>query len=410
MYDTHPHQTQSRSALQVIRDTIKRWGEQLPARADVPSHRDDNDQPFSSLVEPGRPPLSSDAVSDGHRGSNRWSPRAEHPQPPLPNAAKLVEPTDLALIPPLDFVVGAPFHIARGTVSTLFGLGGVGKSSLAVALGAHIALGKDFLGATTAKGRVFYGEFEGAGQLLARATRKVFAALEEDSPGSAKRLERDFKQKHYTAQEKASWDYARGMVPALIQQLGRNYDVVFFDSYEAATMSDSNDSQAAAELMMLFARLAVETNTAVILIDHAPKHNKASVFGSTKKTDFARVVVNIEAAEAAGSNMLNLHSAKCNVAPKPTFPRVERLETEGTLRFIPVTGFAVDLSGVTEKAVGRLEHLIREARGNGAATRMAVYDYVHVAEELASPEAARKRVARARLQHLLPESQSGRRR
>src|SRR6056297_1980005 len=38
--------------------------------------------------------------------------------------ASLVEPTDLDHVPDLEFVVDAPFHIAKGTVTTLYGLGG----------------------------------------------------------------------------------------------------------------------------------------------------------------------------------------------------------------------------------------------------------------------------------------------
>lgn len=258
--------------------------------------------------------------------------------------ASLVEPTDLDHVPDLEFVVDAPFHIAKGTVTTLYGLGGVGKTSFAAALAAHISLGRPFLGASLRQGRVFYGEFEGAGQLLARATKKTFAALEDDQPGAAEVLKANFKQKHYTAKEKSDWRYARGMIPALIRQLGHDYDVVILDSYEGATMGDSNDPHEAAEMMQLFSQLAAETNTAVILVDHAPKHNPNSVFGSTKKTDFARVVIHISAQDGSDGRRLTLKSTKCNVAPKPVFPPVERQETDDALRFVEATTLTFNFS------------------------------------------------------------------
>jgi RecA/RadA recombinase len=325
--------------------------------------------------------------------------------------SSLVEPTDLDHVPDLEFVVEAPFHIAKGTVTTLYGLGGVGKTSFAAALAAHIALGRPFLGARLRQGRVFYGEFEGAGQLLARTTKKIIAALEQDHPGAAEALKSTFVQKHYTAKEKADWRYARGMIPALIRQLGKDYDVVILDSYEGATMGDSNDAQEAAEMMQLFAQLAAETNTAVILIDHAPKHNPTSVFGSTKKTDFARVVIHISTEGGSDGRRLVLKSAKCNVAPKPVFRPVERKESDDALRFVEATTITMSI-GATGAAAQheRTKRQIEAAIERGAKTRSEIYEDIQIEDGYKSSDGPRKRVKRLGLQHMLPEQQHGQKR
>lgn len=328
---------------------------------------------------------------------------------PADDGRSLVQPTDPDSVPPLDFVVGAPFHIARGMVTILYGSGGAGKSSFAAALGAHIAAGRSFLGAPVTKGRVFYGEFEGADQLLVRIQAKTEAAVEEDSPGAKETLRRDFKQRHYTPEEKARWGYAKGMIPALIKHLGHDYDVIIVDSFEAATMGDSVDAQFATKMMMQFTQLARETNTAVILIDHSSKTNAGSVYGSTKKTDFARVVIKIEADNRSVGHYLTLTSAKCNVAPKPKFPPVERVETDTTLEFRERRGMRVNISGLADAAHDRTAELIKDAQRQGAETRKQVYEYIQLEDCLSSPDAARKRVARADLQHLLPPAQHGRR-
>ncbi len=323
----------------------------------------------------------------------------------------LVEPTDLDHVPELEFVVDEPFYIAKGIVTTLYGLGGVGKTSFAAALAASIALGRPFLGASLREGRVFYGEFEGAGQLLARTTKKVAAALEQDVPGAAQALKANFVQRHYTAKEKADWRYARGMIPALIRQLGDDYDVVILDSYEGATMGDSNDAHDAAEMMQLFAQLASETNTAVILIDHAPKHNPTSVFGSTKKTDFARVVIHIAAQDGSDGHRLTLKSAKCNVAPEPSFPRIKRQETEGTLRFVQDTGFTVKIGEEHDSILrDRTQRQIKEATKHGASSRTEIYEHIRDEEGYTSIDGPRKRVHRLGLEPDLPARQHGKRR
>mgnify|MGYP000270448096 CR=1 FL=1 len=345
----------------------------------------------------------------GHRFTTRdHERRADRP---LQSEASLVEPTDPDRIPPLEFVGGAPFHIAKGTVTTIYGLGGVGKTSFAAALGTSIAVGRDFLGASVRQGRVFYGEFEGAGQLLARSTRKLKVALEQDEPGSGDVLKSNFVQRHYTAKEKADWGYARGMIPAISRQLGNDFDVVILDSYEGTTMGDSNDAREAAEMMQLFLQLAAETNTAVVVIDHAPKHNPSSVFGSTKKTDFARVVIHIAAQDGGDGHYLTLRSAKCNVAPKPEFPRVERQETDDALRFVQHTSFTVSFGQARDPSTrDRTERQIHDAITSGAKNRTQIYEFIQIEEGLKSIDTARKRVKEHGFIDLLPPEQRGHKR
>lgn len=215
-------------------------------------------------------------------------------------------------------------------------------------------------------------------------------------------LARDFHQRHYEASEKDMWGHIAGMAKSLAKRLRGKYDVIIVDSYEAATMGDSLDPQQAARNMLFFTQLASESNCAVIVVDHSPKGVRDTVYGSAKKTDFARVVIGIDYASSDEAGQLKLTSRKCNVAARPTFPMVDRVETEDTLRFATARTVTFHFGADENANAAALERHIDDALRAGAKTNIEVQQHVQLALDLSSVEAARKRIDRAGLADRLP--------
>jgi hypothetical protein len=323
--------------------------------------------------------------------------------------------TDPDEVEEVDFIIGAPFYLPRGMITLLFGAGGTSKSSLAAEIGAHLVLGKPFLGGPVQMTRVYYAELEDAGQIFASSYRKIRTAHEQLAPGAGCVIDQGFHQRHFLPEEQELLGGHSGLLEALKANTRGQFDVYIFDSFEALARIDSNDGQLVRDVMFRLRAFAREMNAAVLLIDHTPKGNPHTPYGSAKKRDFSAHVVNITNTGPSGT--ITLRSEKCNVGPLPEFPPLQRLEDDSTLRFRPA-GMIVKFGttpSATRPSNARLSELIEAAKASGAANRTKVYEAI--AQELRQtgelPDAKSDTVSRwilgSELEHLLPRQARGRR-
>ena len=410
-------------------DRMHDAGRRPHAAAQKPSHNADNQNRIGRWFEPVRQFFirlqGSDDTAPAQRQQSELGQRArsgEVVQEPIGSTGTMSEKPPASIVTSLtnpdeveevDLLIEAPFYVPRGMVSMLYGPGGTSKSSLAAALGVHLALGQPFLGGRVQRSRVYYAEFEGAGQVFASAFRRIQAAFEQGCPGAARQIKKGFHQKHFTPEEKHALGGFQGILDALAVYTSGSYDVYVFDSFQALTLIDSNDGQLVAEVMFALRRFAQKTNAAVLVIDHTPKGNQQTAYGSAKKRDFSTHAVNIT---NDGDGRIRLRSDKCNVGRMHEFPVLERVHQEDTLRF-RTSGFCVRIGAepTTGKPLpGRLTALIHAARNAGVSTRTAQYEWI--AQQLAlsgeypgaKPDTVGRWIAQYGLKALLPPEARGR--
>lgn len=197
-----------------------------------------------------------------------------------PSSGPLLKPVRVSDLPEPEFVIGPPFMFARGQVGLIAAPTGLGKTTIMAALGLYVTQGVPILGADVRKGRTLFLDFERVQETVRRAVIEFGKTLDIDP---------DHEPFHYVQPNWSLQD--EWVVPQLIEEVRDGaYAVVIIDNLETALSLDSNEGQEARDAMDLFRRIAKETGTAVVLIDHTPKTNGSTPTGSTKKMDFARPV------------------------------------------------------------------------------------------------------------------------
>ena len=232
--------------------------------------------------------------------------------------------------PKLDLVCEGTFTYGRRHLHFLGGRGGVGKSSFAVTFGIHAAIGKPYLGTTFAKPlKIVYIDFEGMPDNLAKLKEEAINGIVTTDEERAL-AEENFKWCSFDGREKARENYLPGMHERLIDAIRDDaFDVIIIDSFERAFGTPPDDTEAVAKNLECLAILAEGTNAAVLVLDHTPKSDPTTLYGSAKKGDYARAV-HMLLAEKAGLKICN---AKATFNAQKEDIIIERIQTETTVAF-----------------------------------------------------------------------------
>lgn len=199
-----------------------------------------------------------------------------------------IKPVNIDELPDVELVTEGILRLPRRHITLLAGYQGSGKSSFAHALGLHAAYGRDIAGIRFPRPlRVLYLDYERAPE-TAKASLLATAAtlgLSHNTPYYA-----------YAPMAKSLTEIKE----AFIQAETLNYDLVLVDSFERSTALDSNDSAAVRLAMDCYNELAQRLDVGLVLLEHTPKTNQSTIFGSTKKMDAARAIYLLEESKAPG--------------------------------------------------------------------------------------------------------------
>ncbi len=197
-------------------------------------------------------------------------------------------------------------------MSALTGLGGTGKSKLAVYLGICTALDLPFLGAPVKSGKVFYLDFE----LGERATVPVIKRVAKGLGVSPDRLEEKFFYHPFTSEGLLLPESVNDIRASLAEHKPR---LVIVDAFQAAFADDPNDPKKVTLQIKTLAQLAADFDTAVMFLDHVPKDQKGfksrSMYGSVFKTNHSRSVNHLREDDEDPSIVV-WEADKTNVGPR----------------------------------------------------------------------------------------------
>ncbi|WP_441256200.1 AAA family ATPase [Bradyrhizobium sp. 482_C4_N1_1] len=194
-------------------------------------------------------------------------------EPARPNV-NVIEPSsvfgDPALLPCRKFIYGK--HYLRGAVSMTVADGGVGKSTLAIAEGVAMALGRNLLGETVpAPLEVLYINLE---EPKDEILRRVFAVCQHHRIDPKELKGRLFYQSGLDHPIiAASMERGRivlGDLPASVRASGF-YDVLIIDPLVGAHGVAENDNSAINAVMKQFAQIAAAEDMAVEIVHHIRK-------------------------------------------------------------------------------------------------------------------------------------------
>lgn len=212
--------------------------------------------------------------------------------------------------PSRDFAIGegAQGLFPLGKPAVLAGLGGVGKSTLALSLGLTIAAGQDWAGKRVAAGCAAYFSLEDDGDECKR--RAIGIALSQFDAAARPLLERRVMLVAMPGQDTRLTDkfFGAPQRAPLVDQLiavclkhAAACDVplrlIVIDHARLALSGDVSDSEFVTELMRALNHIGEQTGAAVLLLCHSPKSvlnpehvagTAADVLGSGAFSDMAR--------------------------------------------------------------------------------------------------------------------------
>jgi len=196
-------------------------------------------------------------------------------------------PDDLASFPeppPQKYLLDG--FIPEGKISILFGDGGSCKSYIALAIGLHIALGRDFCGLATKAGRVLYLDAETHREAVLRRLYPLIRGLREKELPVKRLVYRHLPGPLCTPE-------VQNLVAKDVQTFQAS--LVVLDSLTIASGDDMNDAQAAMRTL----QVVKSWSTTALVIDHIPKGNNENgrpdkPWGSVFKYNVARSVIRVD--------------------------------------------------------------------------------------------------------------------
>ncbi len=220
--------------------------------------------------------------------------------------------------PPRVFV--ARDTIPAGCVTSLYGPGGVGKSLVAQQLGTAVALGRQWLGIETTKGRVLGLFCEDPEDELWRRQVRI-----NDDVGCGMSDLDDFLCEGRTGKPNELVIPVQGIGTAtdLLQSIAKatvelQASLVILDNIAQMFGCNENDRAAVTSFVNRLSGIAIETDAAILLIGHTPKNdaNGNGYSGSTAWNAAVRSRLLLDRVPVEdGEPRLVLRRMKTNVAP-----------------------------------------------------------------------------------------------
>lgn len=180
--------------------------------------------------------------------------------------------------------------IPKGSITLLFGRGGIGKTSLSLQIAHAVAEGRTFCNLKTIKAPVYYIDFENPLAVLKERVEKI---------GKAENLY----IWHISCDpmppklDKLDWELYKQLPPGLI----------IFDTLRAANLADENDSKPIALIMTRLKELR-ELGFTIVLLHHTPKGNENIFKGSTAILDLTDHVLGLEEVKGTGTIEFDLEN------------------------------------------------------------------------------------------------------
>lgn len=208
--------------------------------------------------------------------------------------------------PALEFCIDPLAPI--GAVTIINAHGGTGKSLLALKMLIHIALGKDILDAATNGGKVAYMSLEDPELVFRQRFYKITQSMPDDVLPRLEELSRKlmFINRYGLQTFMASLEpgkVAGTEIPDALVGLLKAHAIkgIVVDTFVRTHSLNENDNAQMGALLVLFEKIAVEAQCAVILIHHQPKDNSNRSYasrGASAITDNARSVLSLETVDA----------------------------------------------------------------------------------------------------------------
>lgn len=166
--------------------------------------------------------------------------------------------------------------IPKGSITMLFGRGGIGKTSLCLQIGRSVAEGIPFAGLQTIKTPVYYIDFENPLSVLKQRVEglgKAEGLYIWHLSGNPQPPRLDTKE----------WELYKQLPAGLL----------IFDTLRASHLADENDSQDMAVIISRLKELR-EAGFTILLLHHTPKSNEGIYKGSTALLDLVDHCLSIE--------------------------------------------------------------------------------------------------------------------
>lgn len=204
--------------------------------------------------------------------------------------------------PALEFFIDplAP----TGAVTIINAHGGTGKSLLALKMLIHAALEKDILDATTSGDKVAYMSLEDPELVFRQRFYKITQSMPDDVLPRLEELSKKlmFINRYGLQTPMANFEPGRvvetEIADALVNLLqAHTIKGLVVDTFVRTHSLNENDNAQMGALLVIFEKIAVEAQCAVILIHHQPKDNSNRPYasrGASAITDNARSVISLE--------------------------------------------------------------------------------------------------------------------
>lgn len=286
-------------------------------------------------------------------------------------ALEWVETGDLmdADIPPFRFLF-EPL-LPRGNVTLLAADGGTGKSTLALALIAHVACGRAWGGLPTVQGRALFVSLEDPADVCRLRLREVIRAYDLGACGQGVRIVDGTKGAGALAAPRDGRLYP---TPVFIELMGlvrrETFDLIVIDNASDAFAGNENDRQEVRTFIRLLGQMARMTTAAVLLLAHvdkatvraAAKTSGSMYSGSTAWNNSVRSRLGMFRGE---DGALTLVHEKSNLAK--LLERQIRMDFVGTVP-LPVSmieGYAERVDMTEKRDEETILALMRDAIANG---------------------------------------------